>query len=313
MNVNNPNFYWAAPVQAKTKSASNRKGFTLIELLVVIAIIAILAAMLLPALAGAKRKAQQAGCMNNLKQLALSDIMYTGDYNRFIQPYAGNDGVGSYLGPNSEWIGPMIEYFSKATNLLFCPTAARPPAPNAISLGAGNLNGNADHAYIRGGLSGNTSGLASIGGSFLCNGWLYIGGDGQGKGDGNAIAGANAASWYYNRESSMEQPVISPLFVDGPWVDAWPTEKDSPSKDLYAGYYGSHDNEMGRFTIARHGVNAGTAPRNNSTLWAFGPPRGAIDMALADGHVEMVKLANLWNYNWHRKWNLSQVRIGPPK
>jgi len=58
-----------------------RDGFTLIELLVVIAVIAILAALLLPALVGARTRAQAAFCGNNLKQLSLACLLYTDDFN----------------------------------------------------------------------------------------------------------------------------------------------------------------------------------------------------------------------------------------
>ena len=306
-------------------SARNRAGFTLIELLVVIAIIAILAAMLLPALSSAKRRAQSGVCQSNIKQLCYADLLYVQDYNQFIQPGA----AGSWLGDNSEWMGALVNYFSKATNLMLCPTASEPvPDPNTVANlvhGGQNQNGTANNCYVRGDLTGGTLGVQTINASYLNNGWLYYGpnADGSMSGQGDGHAAGNGCSeqahsvsdpaWYYVSEASMKQPSITPLFVDGPWVDAWPNENDAPAVNLYIGQYVGHDHEMGRFTIQRHGYDPLHAERNHNTAWTAASPRGGVNIGLADGHVEFSRLQNLWGYQWHRNWGQTiKVTIPPP-
>lgn len=106
-------------------TARGRAGFTLIELLVVIAIIAILAAMLLPALAKAKMKAQLANCISNKHQITIACTMYNGDWQEYLVP---NAPVNAYVGgvyygwcPGTENWGSSpwnINYDAYRTNVL---------------------------------------------------------------------------------------------------------------------------------------------------------------------------------------------------
>jgi len=111
-----------------------RKGFTLIELLVVVAIIAILAAMLLPALSQARERARQAACMNNLKQIGLAIMMYANDYDGWIFGQAGMSpyDIEPYDGDNAAvwhqflWKLGYIKATEKSLYKIFgCPSGHR--------------------------------------------------------------------------------------------------------------------------------------------------------------------------------------------
>jgi len=260
-------------------------AFTLLELLVVMAILGILAALLLPAVTRAKMKAHQIKCLSNVKQLSLASFMYAEDQGR-------HPGYNDPAYPGGLWMGSLMAY-AKAKDLRVCPSAPL-RSPHVL---AGNGQGSADRAWVR----WTTNNQTMFFGSYGYNGWLYS--DGRVDGTTNLIH----HEFFFTRESSIQKPSLTPVFLDENWVDLWPLEQDLPYDDLYNGSpYTDHSSEMGRCTIARHGSSSpNRAPRDHPSNQKM---PGAINMGMADGHAELVKLEDLWHYFWHLDWQPPATR-----
>jgi prepilin-type processing-associated H-X9-DG protein len=242
----------------------------------VIAIIAILASMLLPALAQAKRKALATHCLSNLKQWGVAWVLYADDHNgRFSQGY----NVGWARG---EWVLSLQQYYHQKPYLLLCPEAKRrrgPGAretlvpldsPRAVEYGGPRSAYDfpmPDETLGRGKL------LVS---SYGINNWVYDPPAGVSEIQGRLT------KWNW-RTFNVPQPTQAPVFADSMWRGGGPHHTGRPPR--FNGEWAGYDAEFHHFAMARH--------------------RQGINTLFFDGSARYSRARNLWRLLWHREYDVT--------
>lgn len=291
--------------QLKDNSRVATNGFTLIELLIVIAIIVILAALLLPALSGAKLKADQVTCLNNTRQLAQMVLIYQNDYGKGLPRKDGGLPEWSRMfGRNTDGSVAIPE----SPNVGVCPLAK--DVPSAVHPQPGVLWGVAHsdttHCWVTADLvEGN---LTYAIGSYAANEWfertsvstiVSFGPGGPIGPGGTRVVGTNNVG--FPTADSVRYPSQTPLFSDGamevvaPLMDgiiAAPFRVPSVPEPVWP--------NITVVAIARHGPRypAQAPPSLAKPL----PPSWGVNVSFEDGHAARVQLPDLWTLTWNRTW-----------
>jgi len=201
-----------------------RKAFTLIELLVVISIIALLLAILMPALARIRRQARSTVCKMNLKQWGAIFSMYTNDNNGcFHEGYLSSNGVSNW------WMNATKKYYNNNLKLFFCPSATKLESEGGRQPFAAWTS----WAYVY------------FDGSYGINGWVCN--------PPQTITNIEGAPTERNwRSVNVKGAVYIPLFMDSQWVNGWPEPDDSPAEFYGQTWVPGFNDNMQRYCIDRH-------------------------------------------------------------
>jgi len=210
------------------------KGFTLIELLVVIAIIALLMAILMPALQRVKKQAKAVICQSNLKQWGTLFMMYTDNNNGYFPTRKGDSG---------RWMDSLWDYYGSNEDIRLCPQVkklANPEGATGVNWwGSTNMAWGPIPTWDSGG--GRTAGLY---GSYGINGFVYVPGE---KLYDNPVE----RFW---RTPNVRGAADVPMFLDCYFWCGWPRSENTPP--LEPDWQDKNDNNaMNRYCLDRHDGN----------------------------------------------------------